>query len=466
MLLAAADPRLAAAAVCMGNTENVAALPFHSPGSTDDAEQDFVYSGPVGFDRWDLFYPFAPKPMLIWPSDRDFQATYSSEYISNGWEQYQKLKRVYQQLNHSDRLGWADTPLPHALAYDSRMLIYNWFTRWLKNDAQPVKNESPVKPESISDLWATESGSVVRSLNSTTPFLLNKSRQVEKSPASLESLLKISRTSAAVRAATIGHVQSRNVRVEALETPSAPGVWLPAFLLIPDGVPKSKPVLLALDEEASDRLWFNPEVDQILPETGPVVCAADVRGIGTLVPQFGPGSASYSAWHHDEENYAWSSLILGEPLVGQRVTDILALLAALRKHRVTAGRPIHVAAQGKLTVPALFAAAIDKNIQSLYLAEPLVSFQNVIETELYSHTFANFVPSLLKHTDLPEIAASLSVPRVVMAGVVDATGKAVPIDAAKRTYSDAIQAGRLRIQPPSEWSVETLLSQLDAERAA
>ena len=86
MLLSCADDRLAAAAPCMGNTENVAALPFISPGSTDDAEQDLVDSGPVGFDRWDLFYPFAPKPMLIWPSDRDFYATYSSQYITNGWQ--------------------------------------------------------------------------------------------------------------------------------------------------------------------------------------------------------------------------------------------------------------------------------------------------------------------------------------------------------------------------------------------
>ena len=67
MLLAGADERLAVAAVCMGNAENILQMPFRSPGATDDAEQDFVYSGPAGFDRWDLFYPFAPKPMLIWP---------------------------------------------------------------------------------------------------------------------------------------------------------------------------------------------------------------------------------------------------------------------------------------------------------------------------------------------------------------------------------------------------------------
>ncbi len=152
MLLAAADDRLAAAGVCMGNTENVAAWPFLPPGSTDDAEQDFVYSGPVGFDRWDMFYPFAPKPMLIWPSDRDLYATYSPEYIKNGWEEYQRLRIVYERLDHSDHLGWADTPLPHALAYDSRLLIYNWFTRWLKNDTGRVKDEPAVRPEPVADI--------------------------------------------------------------------------------------------------------------------------------------------------------------------------------------------------------------------------------------------------------------------------------------------------------------------------
>ncbi len=101
----------------MGNTENVIQFPFRSPGATDDAEQDFVYSGPAGFDRWDLFYPFAPKPMLIWPSDRDFYATYSPDYLKNGWEEFQRLKRVYQMLDHAERscLGG------HALATRARL---------------------------------------------------------------------------------------------------------------------------------------------------------------------------------------------------------------------------------------------------------------------------------------------------------------------------------------------------------
>src|SRR5712692_11637813 len=84
MLLAAVDDRLAAAAVSMGNTENFACADFNPPGSTDDAEQNLVGSGPVGFDRWDLLYPLAPKPLLIQVSDRDFFGTYSPNYIKSG----------------------------------------------------------------------------------------------------------------------------------------------------------------------------------------------------------------------------------------------------------------------------------------------------------------------------------------------------------------------------------------------
>src|SRR6185436_566440 len=77
MLLAAVDTRLAAAAVSCGNTENVACANFNPPGATDDAEQDLVNSGRYGFDRWDLLYPLAPKPLQIQVSSRDFFGTYS-----------------------------------------------------------------------------------------------------------------------------------------------------------------------------------------------------------------------------------------------------------------------------------------------------------------------------------------------------------------------------------------------------
>jgi hypothetical protein len=128
------------------------------------------------------------------------------------------------------------------------------------------------------------------------------------------------------------------------------------------------------------------------------------------------------------------------------------------KHPATAGSPIRIAAAGKLTVPALFAAAIDGGIQALYLSEGLVSFRDVVDSELYNHPFANFVLGLLNHTDLPEVAASIAPRHIVLAGPVNAKGETVDAEAARKIYAGSQQAGNLTIQSNSEWSAERLLT--------
>ena len=131
MMLAAVDDRLACAAVSSGNTENFACANFHPPGSTDDAEQNFIGAGPLGFDRWDLLWPIAPKPLLILTSGHDFFGTYSPNYEDNGLEEYARLEAAYRLLQTAGSFAavriafaaWAflrasagDLPLAHALA--------------------------------------------------------------------------------------------------------------------------------------------------------------------------------------------------------------------------------------------------------------------------------------------------------------------------------------------------------------
>ena len=137
MILAAVDDRLAAAAVSSGNTENFAPAPFLAPGSSDDAEQDLVGSGPLAFDRWDLLWPIAPKPLLIAASAHDFFGTYSPSYERSGREEFAKLARAYRALGAADRLGYFESPLPHGLSYPMRMAIYHWFERFLKRERSP-----------------------------------------------------------------------------------------------------------------------------------------------------------------------------------------------------------------------------------------------------------------------------------------------------------------------------------------
>src|SRR4029077_2158865 len=113
----------------------------------------------------------------------------------------------------------------------------------------------------------------------------------------------------------IARAQSGKVHVEVLEVASEPAVWLPAWILTAENAADNKPFLLVLDASNAERLWFDPDADAVLAPGSPVICAADIRGVGALLPEFSPGASDYAARHAQEENYAWGSLILGKPLV-------------------------------------------------------------------------------------------------------------------------------------------------------
>jgi hypothetical protein len=136
------------------------------------------------------------------------------------------------------------------------------------------------------------------------------------------------------------------------------------------------------------------------------------------------------------------------------VTDILAVIAAVRKHPATAGRSLRVAAAGKVAIPALFAAALDNGIEALYLSGALTSFRDLVDSEIYQQSFGNFLPGFLNHTDLPDVAAALAPRRLVLAGAVDARGDTADADAVRRQYG----TGNVSIEPVAKWTRERLIA--------
>ncbi len=451
MFLSAVDDRIAAAVVCSGITENFACADFIAPGSTDDAEQDFIGSGPLGFDRWDLLYPLAPKPLLISVSDRDFFGTYSPSYISSGREEFQKLRRVYSALGQGQKIAWGGTPLPHGLSYDTRLLVYNWLSRWLRGETKRVEVEPPTKLEEDSTLWATASGNTVKSLGGKTPYSLTLAALPKKeAPADLKTLLQAEMPPKGLSARVLKQVPSEACRIAAIEIQSGRSVWLPAWLFLPKTNATAKSVLLLLEPSGRNGNWQEGGLYQALAADGHIVFVPDLRGVGDLTPEMGRGAAQHAARHNSEEEWAWGSMILGKPLVGQRVTDILALQEAVRQYPGVAGRPLVVAARGKMTVPAQLAAALDSNYSVLYLTGGLVSFRNIVETEYYNHPFAHFLPGILQHTDLPELPGPK---RMLLAGTVNAAGQPLPSEAVRAAYSNA---AHVEIVAQAGWDAATL----------
>jgi dienelactone hydrolase len=434
MMLAAADDRLAAAAVSSGNTENFAASPFLSPGSTDDAEQNLIGSGPLGFDRWDLLWPMAPKPLLVTTSAHDFFGTYSPSYERSGREEFPKLARAYATLGAADRLGNFETPLPHGLSYSLRVAIYGWFERHLRGGGRAIADEPPTSPEQDETLWCGATANTVRDFGGKTPNGISRDRassiQTPERPADLRALLAMDPLAVPSKLEVKSTTAYGACEIRAVEVNSAPKVWVPAWLFLPKRAWTR--LLLILEPGGRNGRWREDDLYPKLAESGMAVCAADVRGVGDLEPQFGSGAAGYAREHQNEENYAWASLILGRSLLGQRTTDIAALATALAQ--AYPGAVLSLAARDKMTVPALCAAAVDPRIAKLYLARHLVSWRNLAESETYTQPLANFVPDVLRYTDLPEIARSLAPRPVTVAVAVDASGR--PLRRAQAPYSD------------------------------
>jgi cephalosporin-C deacetylase-like acetyl esterase len=421
MLLAAVDDRLACAAITCANTENHAIRNFNPPGSTDDAEQNLMGGGREGIDRWDLLWPLAPKPLLVAVSARDSFGTYSPRYLENGREEFARLENVYRTLEATSKIAWYETPMPHSLALDMRLEIYRWFSRWLQDRGEPV-TEPEVRAEEDRALWVSETGNVVRSFASKTPQVLAK-EQLRDEPVSpnaelLRKLLAME-TPPEPRLVEKGSVPSRGCRASAIEVGVTPEVTVPAWLFAPlKGEPRA--TVIVLEPGGRSARWGEDALYQQLAARGFTVCAPDVRGIGDLAPEFPRHSARHAAWHQTEEAYAWASLMLGKPMLGQRVTDLIAVTRALGASRVT------LAASGRMTVPTLFAAALEPRIGRVVLSGGVASFRSLVEAAQPEIPTANIIPGILRHFDLPQLEAKVRPVRIEAAEwTVDGLERAV-----------------------------------------
>lgn len=446
MFLTAVDDRLACAAPACPNTENHALANLNGPGSVDDAEQCILDGPSKNIDRWDLLHPQAPKPLLILVSARDWFGTYSPNYLENGRAEFARLKRFYQILGAKpELLQWYESPLPHGLGYNVRMEIYNFLLRHLQGRTTPLEKEPPTSAEPDTTLFAARGN--VSKLNSKTPFMLSRElAESIKTPPSTPALAKTLRDilrldpSSTKPARVLGRVASRGCDAEAIEIEVTPEVTVPAWVFLPR-IPTTKPPLILLEPGGRNANWGEDSLYQQLAASGRLVIAPDLRALGDLRAEYPRHAFGNAARHQGEDPYAWASLMLGRPLLGQRVSDILAVVrAATTLYKST---NVHVAALSQLTVPALCAAALESKIASLHLSRHLVSWRSLAVTENYEHPFANFLPGILRVTDLPQIAASVAPRPITISALSDPTSASL--------YAGA----HIRIVNTPPWSLAT-----------
>jgi len=90
----------------------------------------------------------------------------------------------------------------------------------------------------------------------------------------------------------------------------------------------------------------------------------------------------------------------------------------------------------------LYAAALDSRIQDTTCERCLISYRELARTDRYLHSAGVFVRDVLKHFDLPQVAASISDRRLKIVAPVDAMKRRVDPAAARNFYKDAFGANR------------------------
>jgi cephalosporin-C deacetylase-like acetyl esterase len=475
MYLMALEPRIQAAVTVEGNYENVAGPYFDSPGAIADAEQNIAGSLNRRLDRGDLLNAFAPKPFLLCYTVHDEGQTYSPVYQEAIEENYTELVRLYGILGAKDHVGIRAGHLPHELDYFSRRALYGWFNQWLGNPGAGVEEAAyDLSPDE--ELNCTPTGQVLTSLGGRSLVQVNRDRAKEVTPpgifmskgedisaarkrvrTGLISLLNLPPDRAPIKEVTLSTDNGAGLHTEEFQIESEPGVRVVGWFVRSETGAERRPVVLYVSDNDVNAIVAEPSPLKEMIGRGHAVCAVNLRGMGLSTPKMPAGGPDFYRGMQLADRFAWTNLVLGKPVIGQRVWDILRVLDCLVTRLDVDASQIRILGRGSAGLAGGMAALLDERVRSILLTHAIPSYQSIVDSEDYSVSLDWFVPGILQHFDLPDILASISPRPVWIYNSVDADGKPISKTTARDCFlqrvpenSPAFSTLRFGVGPKNE----------------
>jgi cephalosporin-C deacetylase-like acetyl esterase len=169
---------------------------------------------------------------------------------------------------------------------------------------------------------------------------------------------------------------------------------------------------------------------------GRIVTAVDVRGIGETKPPHLDISGRNEFRHVDSVETAMTYMAweMNESLFGMRVQDVIRSVDYVLSRPDVDRSNLRVVGSGRGALWVLFAAALDARIQAAVCEQGLLSYRTLTGSDRYTHGADIFIPSILEHFDLPQVAAAIVPRRLSVVAPVDAMKRPVDAAAAERAY--------------------------------
>jgi hypothetical protein len=125
---------------------------------------------------------------------------------------------------------------------------------------------------------------------------------------------------------------------------------------------------------------------------------------------------------------------MNESLFGMRVQDVLRTVDYALSRPDAGARGVSVIGKDMAALWALYALALDSRILSAVCERGLLSYRSLTGTDRYLHGANIFIPDVLNHFDLPQVAAAAAGRRLALLSPVDAMKRSVDKSSAERTY--------------------------------
>jgi len=172
---------------------------------------------------------------------------------------------------------------------------------------------------------------------------------------------------------------------------------------------------------------------------GNLVVAVEVRGIGATRPLH-PASTScneFGQLFDLETAMAYMAWFMDQSLLGMRVQDVVRSVDYVAGRQGADAKHLHVIGKGMGGMWCLYAAALDPRIRSLISVRSLLSYRSLTQVDRYRYGADVFVPDVLLHFDIPQVAVAIAGRQLTLIYPMDAMKDTVSVAAAEKAYESA-----------------------------
>ena len=359
----------------------------------------------------------APKPLLVLAGRYDF-IDYTGTLTS-----FTELQKLYKVLGEQERISLFTVDDGHGISKPKREAVVSWFSRWLKNDASPVK-ETEITALSDKELFATATGQVNTSFPDEVTIPARNLSLYETLAARRQFFLNSSKQSAIQTIARIAGINHKISSIEITEkgTIIHNNILFHKIIIRKEQEPPV-PVLVVYPEAGTIKKvigWFNEAGKNRIADSaalvnnylqqGYAVVMADLRGIGETEDKPELNDPKY---FNKEYRNAMLALHIGRSLVGQRATDVLSVMGMINENQQLKGLPVELNASGSSALAVLHAMLLNNKAEKINIYEGIQSFKEMLSNSVQKNYYSYIVPGALNYYDIPNLVTLLGKQKIV-----------------------------------------------------